>query len=268
MGNAYIYILTNPILQEDCLIIDITKQTPETVAKEISIRTAIPGYEVAYKIEVPDCISSEKIIHQFLNEYRLDEITSYFMIPLKKAIREVDKIGDEIDRIRTEVNEKQLGLDKVFALMKEKEYEVPEKLLGGLLGAYLGLGKEAEVDCGLLFRLSLVALVFSTRLDKNKAELKDQMANFAESNFNSVIEDSTIEERVEEIGDTSYFLPYHAYINRAIALIALERYEEAEQVCKTLRGEINNIENEGLKNKLAEQCESMFPLIDSEKFNG
>ncbi|GMR19602.1 MAG: hypothetical protein BMS9Abin36_0197 [Gammaproteobacteria bacterium] len=267
MKEGYVYILINPALRRDYLKIGMTSRSPEIRAQEISKGTGIPAeFHVAYEICVPDCAIAEDIVHNRLDKYRLNDNREFFVMPLKEAINELeDALEDIIYEVGTNLR---LEVDKIFSLIKSNNNQVPKKIIGGLIHSYIGISKYLKNDSGLVFRVALVSLILSGILDDDESDLREYMASFAERNFNSVVIALPDAVALEEIGETLYFLPYHAYINRIIALVSLNRIREAEQLSAILKVRLSDKELDKhveLRNKLIEQYGGVADLIKDHK---
>lgn len=103
--NGWIYILTNPSLQENLIKIGKTSRTPEERAKELSAPTGVPAeFEIVYKIEVSDCHIVEKIIQKQLENYRHTTQREFFSVPINKAIIIVKIVAKHINQIYEEIS--------------------------------------------------------------------------------------------------------------------------------------------------------------------
>ena len=88
-----IYILRNSAIKDSIIKIGRTKRLSEKRAKEISSGTGVPlEYEVLYEDDVLDCVLAEKLIHKYLDQKRVNPKREFFNIPLKDAVKVVNKI--------------------------------------------------------------------------------------------------------------------------------------------------------------------------------
>lgn len=262
--EGYIYVLINPALDKDYLKIGMTRRTPEIRAKELSKGTGIPAdFHVAYELLVPDYEIAEKIVHQKLDQFRPNNNREFFVLPLKKAIAMLDEI---LSQTSFEVGEKLLyETDRILASLNKLEYQVPPEMMAHLISTYSKIAKYCGENVGLTFRAALVALVFSRRVEKD-LPIRAVAANFSEINFGKVIAATSDNACADAVGTTLYYFPYHAYINRVIALMALDRYKDAKQLCNVMEVRLNDtyLENDKrLQEVLSEQCSEVRKLVDS-----
>jgi phage FluMu protein Com len=92
---GYIYILRNPSRDKDIFKIGKTNKNPWDRADELSKDTGVIGkFEVAYYVKVYDTNIAESEVFKRLLKYRIDKKKEFFKIPLSKAIKTLDKIGE------------------------------------------------------------------------------------------------------------------------------------------------------------------------------
>ena len=83
-----IYILRNSSYKDTIVKIGRTSRISEIRAKEISVGTGVPNeFEVLYEEDVFDCVHAEKIIHEILNDERINPQREFFRVSLKKAVK-------------------------------------------------------------------------------------------------------------------------------------------------------------------------------------
>lgn len=88
-----IYILRNPSFKDAIVKIGRTADLSENRAKQISSATGVPlNFEVLYEEDVVDCILAEKLIHQKLEDYRVNSRREFFEVPLKIAVKQVFEV--------------------------------------------------------------------------------------------------------------------------------------------------------------------------------
>ncbi len=94
-----IYILRNPYHKDAIVKIGRTSRISEERAREISGGTGVPAeFEVIFEEDVFDCHLAEKIIHEKLNEERINPKREFFHLPLKKAVKTVFETCLEINK--------------------------------------------------------------------------------------------------------------------------------------------------------------------------
>lgn len=88
-----IYILRNPLHRDAIVKIGRTTGSSETRASQISTSTGVPyPFEVLYEEDVIDCQLAERLIHEKLEDYRINKRREFFQLPLKDAVRAVFEI--------------------------------------------------------------------------------------------------------------------------------------------------------------------------------
>ncbi|TAE73602.1 MAG: GIY-YIG nuclease family protein [Bacteroidetes bacterium] len=98
--KGFVYILINPSFIK-YLKIGKTQKTSEERAKELyrQAKTGIPTeFVVAYENEVSDCDLVESLVHKELEKYRLNSGREFFNLPLKDAIKTVEKVIKELEK--------------------------------------------------------------------------------------------------------------------------------------------------------------------------
>jgi hypothetical protein len=95
MHKGSVYILKNPVLPEDMLKIGRTEHGAQKRAKQL-FTTGLPEeFNICYERDVPDCIVTEKLVHQKLKKYRHKANREFFVIPLQEAISTVEEVIHE-----------------------------------------------------------------------------------------------------------------------------------------------------------------------------
>lgn len=88
-NKGYIYVMRSASDKGYIYKIGLTRRLPEVRASEVSRGTGVPtSYLVVEDWEVADCVLAEKIIHQELKDYRINEKREFFHAPYK-LLREV-----------------------------------------------------------------------------------------------------------------------------------------------------------------------------------
>lgn len=91
MQSGYVYILINESLK-DLIKIGSTTFNSKQRAKELSRNTAIPTpFILVYDIYVADCQKVERLIHEELEEYRVNTNREFFRYPVYDAIKIIEK---------------------------------------------------------------------------------------------------------------------------------------------------------------------------------
>lgn len=93
-----IYILRDPLHQDALIKIGHTTRTSESRAKEITSATGVPwGFEVIYEESVLDSLAAERLVHNRLSAYRVNQKREFFKLPLKDAVRVVFEVCMEVN---------------------------------------------------------------------------------------------------------------------------------------------------------------------------
>ena len=93
--NGWIYVLMNSSFESDLLKIGVTQRTPEKRANELSKQTGIPNpFQVAFSIEVGECIKVEKLIHSTLEKFRYTSNREFFKISINNAKSIITQIAE------------------------------------------------------------------------------------------------------------------------------------------------------------------------------
>jgi len=88
-NKGYIYVMRSASDKGEIYKIGLTQRSTEIRASEVSRGTGVPtSYLIVQDWEVADCVLAEKIIHNELEEYRINEKREFFRAPYK-ILREV-----------------------------------------------------------------------------------------------------------------------------------------------------------------------------------
>ena len=90
-NKGYIYAMRSASDKKDIFKIGLTRRTPDVRAKEVSRGTGVPTeYLVVEEWEVADCVLAEKMIHDQLKEYRVNNKREFFRRPYKNIRKVVE----------------------------------------------------------------------------------------------------------------------------------------------------------------------------------
>lgn len=92
MNNGYVYILIN-VSMPDIIKIGKTSRDSNARAKELSTTSLPTPFKVAYEIFSTDYDNLEKLIHEKLNDFRVNQNREFFRYPLNKAIELLQKLN-------------------------------------------------------------------------------------------------------------------------------------------------------------------------------
>jgi len=92
--DSWVYILGNPLHQNDILKIGHTKHLPDVRAKQISRSTGVAlEFEVVFAFNCWNGEGLEKEIHKYLDQYRIRNEREFFKIELVDAIEAIQFLG-------------------------------------------------------------------------------------------------------------------------------------------------------------------------------
>lgn len=98
--KGFIYILLNPSFVH-YVKIGKTQRSSEERAREIyrQSKTGIPTeFVVAHDYEVSDCDLVERLVHEKLKKYRVDNDREFFNVQLKDAIKAIDSVIHDLEK--------------------------------------------------------------------------------------------------------------------------------------------------------------------------
>lgn len=94
---GYIYIMRQPIHEENIFKIGLTKRSTKERSKELSNTSSPDKFFVIVSYNTRDCIKAEKEIHQELENYRLTERREFFRCDLKIIMEVCQKIVSKVN---------------------------------------------------------------------------------------------------------------------------------------------------------------------------
>lgn len=95
---GYIYIMRNPAHALDIFKIGLTTKTADERAAQLSASTGSPDkFLIIQRWKVNDCFLAEKLIHQLLDNFRLNPKREFFRLELDKAL---PLISDTIEQLK------------------------------------------------------------------------------------------------------------------------------------------------------------------------
>jgi hypothetical protein len=99
-NSGYIYIMRNASHEINIFKIGLTTKTVEERAGQLSATTSSPDkYLIVHRWKVKDVKSAEKLIHDQLKEYRINERREFFRIDLEKVIPVIGEVVEMINNI-------------------------------------------------------------------------------------------------------------------------------------------------------------------------
>lgn len=96
-NEGYIYVMRSAAHDKDVFKVGLTRRSPEERADELSRSTSSPDkFLVVQEWDVDDCVLAEKLIHDKLNEFRINPNREYFKAPYKKIFAIIDEIIEQL----------------------------------------------------------------------------------------------------------------------------------------------------------------------------
>ncbi|MBY7907853.1 GIY-YIG nuclease family protein [Vibrio fluvialis] len=97
-NEGYIYVMRSAAHEKNVFKVGLTRRTPEERSNELSRSTSAPDhFHVMEEWDVVDCVQAEKLIHERLNEFRVNPKREYFKAPYKVIFRVIDSVIDELE---------------------------------------------------------------------------------------------------------------------------------------------------------------------------
>jgi len=97
-NSGYIYIMRNAAHELNIFKIGLTTKTVEERAGQLSSTTSSPDkYLIVHRWKVKDVKSAERIIHEKLNNYRINEKREFFRISLENALPVIGEVVEMIN---------------------------------------------------------------------------------------------------------------------------------------------------------------------------
>ena len=95
---GYVYIMRQPIHEENIFKIGLTRRSSEERSKELSNTSSADKFFIINSYHTKDCIEAEKQIHRELENYRLTSRREFFRCDLKIIMDTCDKIIGNINK--------------------------------------------------------------------------------------------------------------------------------------------------------------------------
>lgn len=98
INSGFIYIMRNASHEKNIFKVGLTRRDCETRAKELSSATGVPDkYLVVEEFATVDCVLAEKLIHEKLDDYRLNNKREFFKADYSFIRETVNEIINEIN---------------------------------------------------------------------------------------------------------------------------------------------------------------------------
>jgi hypothetical protein len=95
---GYVYIMRQPIHEENIFKIGLTRRSSEERSKELSNTSSADKFFIINSYHTKDCIKAEKQIHKELEDYRLTSRREFFRCDLKIIMDTCEKIIRNINK--------------------------------------------------------------------------------------------------------------------------------------------------------------------------
>jgi len=96
--TGYIYILHNPGHSVNLFKIGLTTKTVEERAKQLSGTSSVDKFLIAHSWIVKDCVVAEKLIHNALDGFRMNEKREFFQIEFSEALKIIEPIIADLNK--------------------------------------------------------------------------------------------------------------------------------------------------------------------------
>jgi len=94
---GFIYILRNPVMDKNIFKIGLTRNDVEGRAKQLS-KTSVPDkFYQCQEWNVKDCVIAERMIHEKLNQYRVDPRREFFKLKYETGVSVISDVVSEIN---------------------------------------------------------------------------------------------------------------------------------------------------------------------------
>lgn len=97
---GYIYIMRQPIHEENIFKIGLTRRSSEERSKELSNTSSADKFFIINSYHTKDCVEAEKQIHKALEHYRLTSRREFFRCDLKIIMDTCEKVIVDINKIQ------------------------------------------------------------------------------------------------------------------------------------------------------------------------
>ena len=88
-----IYVMRNASHEKDIFKIGLTTRTSEERSNELTRSTSSPdSFLIVQDWEVSDCVKAEKLIHEYLEKYRVNPRREFFKAPYKEIVKIIDRV--------------------------------------------------------------------------------------------------------------------------------------------------------------------------------
>jgi len=105
--KGFVYILSNPVFPNNIFKIGKTTRKPSKRAWELYVgSTGVPEpFDVIHQRLVEDCHEAERLLHNRLNEYRINEYREFFKLSLVEAKNKLNQVVYYINKNKEYIDE-------------------------------------------------------------------------------------------------------------------------------------------------------------------
>lgn len=96
-NSGFIYLMRNASHDLNLFKIGLTTKTVEERARQLSGTSSPDKFLIIHRWQVSDCILAEKIIHESLDEFRVNSNREFFKIDIEKAILVISPIIQKVN---------------------------------------------------------------------------------------------------------------------------------------------------------------------------
>lgn len=97
-SSGFIYVMRSAAYPKDVFKIGLTTRGSELRSDELSRETgALDKFLVAQEWKVSDCVAAERLIHQRLDQYRMNPKREFFQAPFKTIVKIIEEVVSELE---------------------------------------------------------------------------------------------------------------------------------------------------------------------------
>jgi hypothetical protein len=101
-NRGYVYVMRSAAHVKDIFKIGITRRLPDIRSEELSRTTGSPDkFLVVQEWEVSDCQKAERLIHQTLEQYRINTSREFFKAPYQLIRQAIEEVFNQIEHDKT-----------------------------------------------------------------------------------------------------------------------------------------------------------------------
>jgi hypothetical protein len=97
VNAGYIYIMRQPVHEENIFKVGLTKRNTEQRKKELSNTSSPDKFFIINSYQTKDCIEAEKLVHEKLKKYRLTSRREFFRCDLRIIMEACEEIVNKVN---------------------------------------------------------------------------------------------------------------------------------------------------------------------------